>query len=38
MTLICYLLDDITVGIAVRGVQASYARELDISQDIPHVS
>ncbi|KAF1800069.1 hypothetical protein V8B55DRAFT_1544096 [Mucor lusitanicus] len=28
--------DDITVGIAVRGVQPSYARELDISQDIPH--
>ncbi|KAI8641481.1 hypothetical protein BD408DRAFT_418104 [Parasitella parasitica] len=28
--------DDITVGIAVRGVQASYARELDISKDIPH--
>ncbi|KAI9256813.1 hypothetical protein EDC94DRAFT_650266 [Helicostylum pulchrum] len=28
--------DDITVGIAVRGVQASYAREIDISKDIPH--
>ncbi|KAI7894883.1 uncharacterized protein EV154DRAFT_497296 [Mucor mucedo] len=28
--------DDITVGIAVRGVQASYAKELDISKDIPH--
>ncbi|KAG1240631.1 hypothetical protein G6F68_017471 [Rhizopus microsporus] len=27
--------DDI-VGIAVRGVQPSYARELDISKDIPH--
>lgn len=28
--------DDIQVGIAVRGVQPSYARELDISKDIPH--
>lgn len=26
------------VGIAVRGVQPSYARELDISKDIPHVN
>lgn len=31
-------LDDIQVGIAVRGVQPSYARELDISKDIPHVN
>lgn len=30
-------LDDM-VGIAVRGVQPSYAREIDISQDIPHVT
>ncbi|KAI9480551.1 MAG: hypothetical protein EXX96DRAFT_563264 [Benjaminiella poitrasii] len=28
--------DDPKIGIAVRGVQASYARELDISKDIPH--
>jgi hypothetical protein len=32
------LIDDITVGIAVRGVQPSYAKELDISKDIPHVN
>lgn len=29
--------DEITVGIAQKGVQKSYAKEIDISKDIPHV-
>jgi hypothetical protein len=33
-----YIDDTPSVGIAKRGVQPSYARELDVSKDIPHVN